>query len=533
MPPREKRGSAETLLKSQQEQVKELYRLIRARIDCGNVKKATQRWASSEDEQQKMLDGYTRCLSLKALLGDGDADLLSMPFQLVSLWHEHVLETKKYMKLMKLLLSKHGTPFLHHSSEVAGDDAALQKRFVKMRSVYECFFPNADMSAFDRWDKRHYRANSGSLVGGGGMGGSQEQPEEREGGGEEEEPECPPTGSGGERINVQIRMEAEGVLTEPVEAIFCIKTTSRLKKLTEAFCAFSGCTSDSVTFWFDGKTVKQSQTPIAIGLKNGDTLYAHQAQSQKKASKAVHPTAALSEIKKEETGASALRELGGQKVKQKTGGQRVSTEETGAGSARTKKERGRPRPTKKENSAVASKAPETKSVNQKRGGQGVSKQESGAGASKEGVSLSGGVKRGRGRPPLNRNKSAAAASKDEGGKGVKRKLGEVDIQREETGVGASKEGVSAETKRGRGRPPLKKDQSGGTASNGSGRKGTKKEQKGASASIPKRTVTTRVLRDRGSAARPIPGIKGIRPTASASRGGPSGKGGRGGRRQGL
>uniref|UniRef100_A0A0G4HYA3 Uncharacterized protein n=1 Tax=Chromera velia CCMP2878 TaxID=1169474 RepID=A0A0G4HYA3_9ALVE len=118
-----------TLLRKQQDLVKEVFRDIRDCSDFPSMKRACSRWARTEDEQQKMIDCYARCLSLKALLKDDQADLLSMPCQIDSLWHEHVLETRKYTALMERLRQKHGCPFLHHSTEMADNQYARHERF--------------------------------------------------------------------------------------------------------------------------------------------------------------------------------------------------------------------------------------------------------------------------------------------------------------------------------------------------------------------------------------------------------------------
>jgi len=193
-----------------------------------------------------MLEGYARCLALKAVAGDAESDFLSLPHQLDSVWHEHVLETRKYSDLMRELQDRFRAPFLHHSSANARDQDARRVRFNRMRSLYETFYPNANMARFDEWDAFLPR-DMGEV--------------HRNEAGEGERRGDEASGEGGGRVRVQIRSIMHGG-----SIYFSVRETMPMINLMRSYCQRVGREVADVRFTLDGEAVGGELTPQDLGF---------------------------------------------------------------------------------------------------------------------------------------------------------------------------------------------------------------------------------------------------------------------------
>ena len=53
---------------------------------------------------------------------------------------------------------------------------------------------------------------------------------------------------------------------------FKLKHDTKLGKLMRAFCQRQGVAMESVRFLFDGKRIRENQTPNELGMEDGDSI---------------------------------------------------------------------------------------------------------------------------------------------------------------------------------------------------------------------------------------------------------------------
>ncbi|CAI2382692.1 unnamed protein product [Moneuplotes crassus] len=67
-------------------------------------------------------------------------------------------------------------------------------------------------------------------------------------------------------INIKVKNQ------EGTEIFFKIKKTTNLKKLMDAYCSRQGLMANSCRFIFDGERLRDTDTPNALEMENGDEI---------------------------------------------------------------------------------------------------------------------------------------------------------------------------------------------------------------------------------------------------------------------
>lgn len=75
--------------------------------------------------------------------------------------------------------------------------------------------------------------------------------------------------------HVQIKVRS----SDGAEVFFRIKRTTKLEKLTAAYCERAGISHDSIRFLYDGERVKGDMTPVDLGIEDGDVIDAMAQQT--------------------------------------------------------------------------------------------------------------------------------------------------------------------------------------------------------------------------------------------------------------
>ncbi|ODV89483.1 hypothetical protein CANCADRAFT_12245, partial [Tortispora caseinolytica NRRL Y-17796] len=62
------------------------------------------------------------------------------------------------------------------------------------------------------------------------------------------------------------------------ELFFKIKRTTQFRKLIEKYCERQGQSRSSLRFLYEGERVNDSDTPVDLDMRDGDTIEVHQEQ---------------------------------------------------------------------------------------------------------------------------------------------------------------------------------------------------------------------------------------------------------------
>jgi len=199
----------------------------------------------SAAEARKRVKAYKQFLALKAATLDIDATKLSPPPLIDSVWHEHVLDTKRYAPACLLAF---GHP-IHHDPNGDADvgQRALRREatLVALEKVYG-----------DDYDEELWAFPA-------------EAPPRRR---RRREAEDTPASRTRRRtttpssLNIRIR----DITGE--ETFFKVKTTTKLDKVFNAFATRKGVAASDLRFLLDGARVSGIQTVADIGMKDDDQI---------------------------------------------------------------------------------------------------------------------------------------------------------------------------------------------------------------------------------------------------------------------
>jgi hypothetical protein len=90
---------------------------------------------------KKHLEDYAKFITLKAIVGDFDADKISPTPEIDQVWHVHLLDTKSYKAMCQRIAPR---KFFHHSPANAWiNDAAKAYRLEMMKTMWKHHFGDA------------------------------------------------------------------------------------------------------------------------------------------------------------------------------------------------------------------------------------------------------------------------------------------------------------------------------------------------------------------------------------------------------
>eukprot|EP00629_Pelagomonadales_sp_RCC1024_P006560 CAMPEP_0119263278 /NCGR_PEP_ID=MMETSP1329-20130426/2729_1 /TAXON_ID=114041 /ORGANISM="Genus nov. species nov., Strain RCC1024" /LENGTH=239 /DNA_ID=CAMNT_0007262979 /DNA_START=221 /DNA_END=940 /DNA_ORIENTATION=+ len=187
---------------------------------------------------------YKKFLVLKALTKDYDALKLSPPLPVDTMWHLHVLDTRRYAQDCVQAFGG----IIHHDPDGDVNVAA--------RSVRAAATKNALRTAFgDKYDKRAWVWNSPPPT-----------PAKREKPAPRRLTPPPPAVPVGQQLNIRVR-DQTGEAT-----YFKVLTSTKLDKVFNAYSQRKGVARDALRFLFDGQRVFGYQTADDIDMDDGDQI---------------------------------------------------------------------------------------------------------------------------------------------------------------------------------------------------------------------------------------------------------------------
>ena len=197
-------------------------------------------------EAWNRVDAYTQFLALKSACLDLDATKLSPPPLIDRVWHEHVLDTKRYAPAC---LSAFGHP-IHHDPNGDEDVESRARRreatLVALEKVYG-----------DAYDEEIWAFPA------------EERPKRKRAVVKREDTPASRTRrrtTTSSSLNIRIH----DITGE--ETFFKVKTTTKLDKVFNAYSTRKGVAATSLRFLFDGSRVRGDQTPADIDMEDGDQL---------------------------------------------------------------------------------------------------------------------------------------------------------------------------------------------------------------------------------------------------------------------
>ena len=200
----------------------------------------------SAAEARKRVIAYKQFLALKAASLDIDATKLSPPPLIDRVWHEHVLDTKRYAPAC---LTAFGHPIHHDPNGDADVESRARRReatLVALEKVYGDAYDEEIWAFPAEAPPKRKRA----VV-------------KREGTPASRTRRRTMTPSD-DKLNISVR-DANGTVLP-----FLIKPTTPLERLFNAFATSKGVAVMDLHFLFDGSRVRRDQTPADIGMADGD-----------------------------------------------------------------------------------------------------------------------------------------------------------------------------------------------------------------------------------------------------------------------
>ena len=197
-------------------------------------------------EAHERVMAYTQFLSLKAASLDIDATKLSPPPLIDRVWHEHVLDTKRYAPAC---LTAFGHP-IHHDPNGDADVGLRARRreatLVALEKVYG-----------DAYDEEIWAFPA------------EERPKRKRAVVKREDTPASRTRrrtTTSSSLNIRIRAQCGE------ETFFKVKTTTKLDKVFNAYATRKGVAATDLRFLFSGVRVRGDQTPAGIDMEEGDML---------------------------------------------------------------------------------------------------------------------------------------------------------------------------------------------------------------------------------------------------------------------
>ena len=205
------------------------------------VSRLQRKLGISAAEAFKRVRAYTQFLALKAASLDIDATKLSPPELVDSVWHEHVLDTKRYAPAC---LSAFGHP-IHHDPNGDADVPARARRraatLVVLKKVYGDDYDKGIWAFPAEAPPKRKRA----VVKREGTPASRTR----------RRTTTPSDGS----INIRIRDQTGE------ETFFKVKLTTKLDKVFNAYSTRKGVRATDLRFLYDGQRVRGDETPGKCG----------------------------------------------------------------------------------------------------------------------------------------------------------------------------------------------------------------------------------------------------------------------------
>jgi len=200
----------------------------------------------SAAEARKRVIAYKQFLALKAASLDIDATKLSPPPLIDRVWHEHVLDTKRYAPAC---LTAFGHP-IHHDPNGDADVGLRARRreatLVALEKVYGDAY-DEEIWAFPAEDRpKRKRA----------VVKREDTPASR----------TRRRTTTSSSLNIRIRAQCGE------ETFFKVKTTTKLDKVFNAFATRKGVAASDLRFLLDGARVSGVQTVADIGMKDDDQI---------------------------------------------------------------------------------------------------------------------------------------------------------------------------------------------------------------------------------------------------------------------
>ena len=212
------------------------------------VSRLQRKLGISAAEARKRVTAYKQFLALKAATLDIDATKLSPPPLIDRVWHEHVLDTKRYAPAC---LSAFGHPIHHDPNGDADVESRARRReatLVALEKVYGDAY-DEEIWAFPA-EERPKRKRA--------VVKREDTPASRT----RRRTTTPSDGS----INIRIRAQCGE------ETFFKVKTTTKLNKIFNAYATRKGVAATDLRFLFSGVRVRGDQTPAGIDMEEGDML---------------------------------------------------------------------------------------------------------------------------------------------------------------------------------------------------------------------------------------------------------------------
>ena len=200
----------------------------------------------SAAEARKRVIAYKQFLALKAASLDIDATKLSPPPLIDRMWHEHVLDTKRYAPAC---LTAFGHPIHHDPNGDADVESRARRReatLVALEKVYG-----------DAYDEEIWAFPA------------EERPKRKRAVVKREDTPASRTRrrtTTSSSLNIRIRAQCGE------ETFFKVKTTTKLDKIFNAYATRKGVAATDLRFLFSGVRVRGDQTPAGIDMEEGDML---------------------------------------------------------------------------------------------------------------------------------------------------------------------------------------------------------------------------------------------------------------------
>ena len=200
----------------------------------------------SAAEARKRVTAYKQFLALKAATLDIDATKLSPPPLIDRVWHEHVLDTKRYAPAC---LSAFGHP-IHHDPN---GDADVQLRYRRREATLVAL----EKVYGDDYDEEIWAFPA-------------EAPPTRKRAVVKREDT--PASRTRRRTTTpsSLNIRIHDITGE--ETFFKVKTTTKLDKVFNAYATRKDVCATSLRFFVDGAGVRGDQTPADIGMGDGDQI---------------------------------------------------------------------------------------------------------------------------------------------------------------------------------------------------------------------------------------------------------------------
>ena len=197
-------------------------------------------------EAWNRVDAYTQFLALKSACLDLDATKLSPPPLIDRVWHEHVLDTKRYAPAC---LSAFGHPIHHDPNGDEDVESRARRREATLVALEKVYWDDYDEEIWAFPAEGRPKRKRAVVK-------REDTPASRT----RRRTTTPSS------LNIRIR----DITGE--ETFFKVKTTTKLDKVFNAFATRKGVAATDLRFLLDGARVSGIQTVADIGMKDDDQI---------------------------------------------------------------------------------------------------------------------------------------------------------------------------------------------------------------------------------------------------------------------